>query len=46
MKCQVNKIFLILIKNENAGKPHLNPDLGLLGPNLRPKNIFRKFYLY
>ena len=29
-----NKIFPLLIKKENAAKPHFGPDLGLLGPNL------------
>ena len=35
MKYKFNKIFPLLIKlEENAGKLHFVPDLGLLGPNL------------
>ena len=34
MKYQFNNIFPLLIKKENAGKPHFGPDLGLLSPNL------------
>ena len=38
MKNQFNKIFPLLIKyDENAGKTHFGPDLGLLSPNLRHK---------
>ena len=38
MKRQFNKIFPLLIKQEeNTGKPHFGPNLGLLGPNLGHK---------
>ena len=40
MKYQFNKIFLLLIKKEIAGKPHFDPDLGLLGPNLGYNFLF------
>ena len=30
---------------ENAGKPHFEPDLGLLDPNLGQKK-FQRFQLY
>ena len=41
MKYKFNKIFHLLIKQkEIAGKPHVVPDLRLLGPNLGRKTFF------
>ena len=43
MKYQFNKIFRLLIKKGNAGKPHFGPNLDPLDPNLAHKNFLRRF---